>query len=224
MLLRSTAANKPAAPSLSQALQRSLLKGAAPTAIMLLTGAAMTWPLVCLLGCLQATHAGSTRSKKVTGVLCAVSSSPTGQTSSQLLQVVVHAPIVVSSCGALHTPALLLRSGITVGCNVGANLRLHPATGVTAVFDKSPQQAAAGRGAVEMHKGVSMGVFSRAAAHWEAGGYGAFLSVPAVQPGLLAAIVPDWRLGLLKETMLDLQDASLVGTGSSSRVRVGVSV
>jgi hypothetical protein len=55
-----------------------------------------------------------------------------------------------------------------------------------------------------------MGVFSRAVAHWESGGYGAFLSVPAAQPGLLAAIMPDWRFGCLKETMLDLQDASLV--------------
>lgn len=55
-----------------------------------------------------------------------------------------------------------------------------------------------------------MGVFSRAVAHWESGGYGAFLSVPAAQPGLLAAIMPDWRFGYLKETMLDLQNASLV--------------
>jgi hypothetical protein len=55
-----------------------------------------------------------------------------------------------------------------------------------------------------------MGVFSRAVAHWESGGYGAFLSIPAAQPGLLAAIMPDWRFGCLKETMLDLQDASLV--------------
>jgi long-chain-alcohol oxidase len=43
---------------------------------------------------------------------------------------------VVSAAGALHTPALLLRSGVTVGGNVGANLRLHPATVVTAVFPK----------------------------------------------------------------------------------------
>lgn len=55
-----------------------------------------------------------------------------------------------------------------------------------------------------------MGVFSRAAAHWEEGGYGALLSVPAVQPGLLAAIVPDHSLGALKNTMLTVQDSSLV--------------
>lgn len=65
---------------------------------------------------------------------------------------VVHAPVVVSSCGSIHTPALLLRSGITVGGNVGANLRLHPATGTVGVFARSAQQAAAGQGAVQMYK------------------------------------------------------------------------
>jgi long-chain-alcohol oxidase len=96
--------------------------------------------------------AETTRSRKVTGVLAAVSSSPTGQTTSKTLQLVIHAPIVVSSCGAIHTPALLLRSGVTVGGNVGANLRLHPATGITGTFNRTPEQAAAGRGAVEMYK------------------------------------------------------------------------
>jgi hypothetical protein len=55
-----------------------------------------------------------------------------------------------------------------------------------------------------------MGVFSRAVAHWEAGGYGTFLATPAAQPGLVAAIWPDWRLGFHKERMLDLQDTSMV--------------
>lgn len=55
-----------------------------------------------------------------------------------------------------------------------------------------------------------MGVYSRAAANWEAGGYGAFMSVPAVQPGLLAAIVPDHTLGYLKDNMMLLQDVALV--------------
>lgn len=62
-------------------------------------------------------------------------------------------------------------------------------------------------------QGVPMGVFSRAAANWEAGGYGAFLSVPAAQPGMVAAGLPDQHLGALKETMLEWQDASLVGEG-----------
>jgi hypothetical protein len=61
-----------------------------------------------------------------------------------------------------------------------------------------------------LQAGVSMGVFSRAGANWEDGGYGPLLSVPACQPGLLAAICPDQHLGQLKETMLKLTDSSLV--------------
>ena len=59
-------------------------------------------------------------------------------------------------------------------------------------------------------QGVSMGVFSRAAANWDSGGYGALVSVPACQPGLLAAISPDVRPGYLKELLLEFRDAALV--------------
>ncbi len=50
------------------------------------------------------------------------------------LRLSVNARIVVSSAGALHTPALLLRSGISVGGTVGANLRMHPVTSALGVF------------------------------------------------------------------------------------------
>lgn len=181
-----------------------------------------------LLQACQGASACGTRRQKATGVQAAInsrsSSSSQAASSSQAVRVVVHAPVVVSSCGSIHTPALLLRSGITVGGNVGSNLRLHPATGTVGIFPRSAQQAAAGQGAVQMYKGVSMGVFSRAAANWEAGGYGALLSVPAVQPGLLAAIVPDHSLGCLKDTVLTLQDASLTvlftRDSSGGRVRI----
>jgi choline dehydrogenase-like flavoprotein len=53
--------------------------------------------------------------------------------------VVVRAPTVVVACGALDSPALLLRSGIG-GPAVGRYLRLHPATAVVGVYDE-PQQA-----------------------------------------------------------------------------------
>lgn len=46
----------------------------------------------------------------------------------------VKAGLVVASCGSIHTPALLLRSGIRCQDNVGANLRLHPATVVAARY------------------------------------------------------------------------------------------
>ena len=35
---------------------------------------------------------------------------------------------MVAAAGTLHSPALLLRSGVKCGGNVGKHLRLHPAT------------------------------------------------------------------------------------------------
>lgn len=46
----------------------------------------------------------------------------------------VKAKLVVSAAGALHTPALLLRSGIRHRGMVGANLTLHPVLGAGGVL------------------------------------------------------------------------------------------
>ena len=51
--------------------------------------------------------------------------------------VVVRAKLVVSSCGAIHTPALLARSGLRSRSNMlGGNLSLHPNVKVVAIFDE----------------------------------------------------------------------------------------
>jgi choline dehydrogenase-like flavoprotein len=50
-------------------------------------------------------------------------------------RVTVRAPRVVVACGALESPALLLRSGIG-GPAVGRNLRLHPCTATIAQYDE----------------------------------------------------------------------------------------
>ena len=55
----------------------------------------------------------------------------------------VDADLVVVACGTIHTPVLLHRSGIRRE-GLGANLSLHPATGVWAEFDED----------VDMHAGV----------------------------------------------------------------------
>ena len=49
------------------------------------------------------------------------------------IRLAVKARIVVVACGALHTPALLRRSGLTLPA-IGRGLRLHPATAVAGVF------------------------------------------------------------------------------------------
>ena len=46
----------------------------------------------------------------------------------------VRARAVIAACGAIHTPALLKRSGLA-NPNIGKHLRLHPATAVWGVFE-----------------------------------------------------------------------------------------
>ncbi|HVD57491.1 MAG TPA: GMC family oxidoreductase [Thermoleophilaceae bacterium] len=55
--------------------------------------------------------------------------------SGRQARVTVRAPRVVVACGALESPALLLRSGIG-GPAVGSNLRLHPCTAISAQYDE----------------------------------------------------------------------------------------
>lgn len=50
------------------------------------------------------------------------------------LKISFSAPIVICCAGAIQTPAVMLRSNIFSGGNVGANLRLHPCTCVVGIF------------------------------------------------------------------------------------------
>jgi len=51
----------------------------------------------------------------------------------RVVSLVVRAPKVVAACSAIHTPALLTRSGFS-NRNIGKGLRLHPATALVGVF------------------------------------------------------------------------------------------
>ena len=75
----------------------------------------------------------TTRGKRATGVVGHVV-LPDGRRGAR---VTVRARLVVSACGAIHTPALLHRSGIrSPSGELGANLSLHPNCKVVAVFDE----------------------------------------------------------------------------------------
>jgi choline dehydrogenase-like flavoprotein len=51
--------------------------------------------------------------------------------------IAVRAKLVVAACGAIHTPALLARSGLrSRSGQLGANLSLHPNVKVVAIFDE----------------------------------------------------------------------------------------
>jgi GMC oxidoreductase/Gluconate 2-dehydrogenase subunit 3 len=67
------------------------------------------------------------------GRAAGVEGTYTDPETGHVARVIVRAPQVVAACGALATPALLLRSGIG-GPAVGDYLRLHPAGGVLGVY------------------------------------------------------------------------------------------
>lgn len=71
---------------------------------------------------------------RATGVAATWTEPDTGQTRS----IQVRAADVVVACGALETPALLLRSGIG-GPAVGKNLYLHPSSGIFGVYAEDQQ-------------------------------------------------------------------------------------
>ena len=83
---------------------------------------------------------------RAAGVEALYADLETGHTA----RVTVRAPRVVVACGALESPALLLRSGIG-GPAVGENLRLHPCTAVGGQYESDTRawwgapQAAPGR-------------------------------------------------------------------------------
>jgi choline dehydrogenase-like flavoprotein len=75
------------------------------------------------------THTG----KRATGVVGHV----VGADGKRGPTVVVRAKAVVSACGAIHTPALLTRSGFkSPSGQIGRNLSLHPNCKLVAVFDE----------------------------------------------------------------------------------------
>jgi len=96
--------------------------------------------------------------------------------------VTVEAPTVVVACGAVESPALLLRSGIG-GPAVGKNLRLHPAFLVMGTYDDP----------VEGWRGQIQSLVSDAYADLE-DGCGFLIEAVGMFPGLIGANYP-WENG-----------------------------
>jgi choline dehydrogenase-like flavoprotein len=94
----------------------------------------------------------------------------------------VRSRAVVAACGALHTPALLRRSGLT-NANVGKHLKLHPATVAWGVFDEE----------VRPWEGTMQALYSDQHRYLH-GGYGVKYETAAIHPSLLIGFAP-WRGG-----------------------------
>ncbi|CAK5120154.1 unnamed protein product [Aphanomyces euteiches] len=94
----------------------------------------------------------------------------------------VKATTVVSCCGGINSPALLLRSGLT-NRNIGRNMHLHP---VTTVMGFMPKQE------VKAWEGSIMTSLSDVVSNCHGDGYGARLETPTALLGATSGLLP-WR-------------------------------
>jgi long-chain-alcohol oxidase len=90
---------------------------------------------------------------------------------------------VVSAAGALHSPALLKRSGLE-NRNIGQHLRLHPVTVVQGWFDEE----------VRPWEGTMQARYSDEHANLDGDGYGVKYESGPLNPSLILPFLP-WRSG-----------------------------
>jgi long-chain-alcohol oxidase len=95
-------------------------------------------------------------------------------------RVIVNARAVIAACGAIHTPALLHRSGLR-NQNIGKHLRLHPAAVAFGVFDEE----------LKPWEGVMQALYSDQFRDLH-NGYGLKFETAAQHPHLLIPFGP-WR-------------------------------
>ena len=87
---------------------------------------------------------------------------------------------VVAACGAIHTPALLLRSGLR-NENIGRHLHLHPVSNVCGVFEEE----------IRPWEGTMQAIYSEEH-RFLTGNYGVKYETTALQPVIAVAVLP-WR-------------------------------
>ncbi len=95
----------------------------------------------------------------------------------------VRARVVVAAAGSLHTPALLLRSGVP-NANLGRYLRLHPTAGVVGDYEAP----------VEPWRGPMLTRYVNQWSNLDGRHYGVVVEHPPAHPGLIGLGV-DWRSG-----------------------------
>jgi choline dehydrogenase-like flavoprotein len=105
----------------------------------------------------------------------AVAATPAGEE----VPVEVHAPAVVVAAGSIHSPALLLRSGLELPA-LGRHLHLHPATSVAGTYD----------GPIEPWNGPPQSIMCDEFSAAAGGAYGFRLETAPAHPGLFAMATP----------------------------------
>jgi choline dehydrogenase-like flavoprotein len=105
----------------------------------------------------------------------------------------VRAQAVVVAAGALHTPAVLMRSGLG-NANIGSNLHLHPTTLTYGIFDEP----------IRGWQGAPMSRYVSEFKNLDGRGYGVTLETAPVHPGI-GALALSWANGKQhKDIMLQM--------------------
>jgi choline dehydrogenase-like flavoprotein len=117
---------------------------------------------------------------RAAGVEAVFTDPPAPAGEGATARVVVRAPTVVVACGAIESPALLLRSGIG-GPAVGDFLRLHPTAAVTAYYPEPQNWCWGPPQAALSHEFADLG-----------DGHGFLIESGQATTGLFAGAVP-WR-------------------------------
>ncbi len=110
----------------------------------------------------------------VRGVQATVMEKGSGKT----YRLTISAKTVIVAAGAIHSPAVLLRSGLE-NLHIGRHLHLHPTTTVAGIY---PDR-------VYSWQGVMQSAYSNEFAYLD-GNYGYKLEVPPAHPGLLGLATP----------------------------------
>jgi long-chain-alcohol oxidase len=119
----------------------------------------------------------------------------------------IHCKAVIVACGAIHTPALLLRSGLRNEF-IGKNLHLHPVSNVCGIFDEE----------IRPWEGTMQAIYSDEH-RFLTGNYGVKYETTALQPVIGAAVLP-WREPAHYRNILR-QLSNTVGIGVLLRDRDG---
>lgn len=124
----------------------------------------------------------------------------------------VRSRLVVAAAGAIHTPALLIRSGLS-NPNIGRHLHLHPVSAAFGIYDEPIESWSGHTQTAACNEFETLG-----------DGYGFVMEVPPAHPGLLALGLP-WRDGrahkdLMREAAHIAAFIAIVRDRDSGEVRV----
>lgn len=104
---------------------------------------------------------------------------------------IVESKVTIVACGALSTPPLLKRSGLTNN-NIGKNLHLHPVAMACGYFPLSSDSWLERE--KKSYEGGIMTAMSTVVADHDKSGYGALLQTPSLHPGMFSIVIP-WISG-----------------------------